>query len=210
VLQQVESNRVQQEQVVPAALAATPTMVAATAVATTAATTNEAESLQDTLIRLYQQANPSVVYIVVGQSSGSGFVYGNEGYIITNHHVASAGQSYEVVFSSGDRQPAELVGTDADSDLAVLRVDRLPTGVKPPALASADDIKVGQLAVAIGNPFGEQGSMSLGIVSGLSRSLRSQRGIGLGSGNRCPRSFRPTHRSTPVTRAARCSTSRAR
>jgi S1-C subfamily serine protease len=143
---------------------------------------SEAENLQDTLTRLYQAANPSVVYIIVAsRSSGSGFVYSEEGHIVTNHHVATAGSSYEVVFANGERQRAELVGADADSDLAVIKVDRLPKGVQPLPLSQAEDIRVGQLAVAIGNPFGVQGSMSLGIVSGLGRSLRSQRETNAGS-----------------------------
>jgi S1-C subfamily serine protease len=122
-----------------------------------------------------------VVYIIVGSGSGSGFLYSREGYIATNHHVASAGRSYEVVFSNGNRQRATLVGTDADSDLAVLQVQEVPDGVEPLPLAAADEIQVGQLVVAIGNPFGEQGSMSLGIVSGLGRSLPSQRATNAGS-----------------------------
>jgi len=148
---------------------------------------SEAEALQDTLTRLYQEANPSVVYIIVSSSSsGSGFVYGKEGYIVTNHHVATAGRSYEVVFANGERQRAELIGADADSDLAVIKVDQLPKGVEPLLLADVEDIQVGQLAVAIGNPFGVQGSMSLGIVSGLGRSLRSQREAGAGSSYSLP------------------------
>jgi len=169
---QVGSGLAEQRTLVPAMLAQTPA----------AATAGEAESLQDALIRLYQEANPSVVYIIVASSgSGSGFVYGKEGYIVTNHHVATAGQSYEVVFSSGERQRATLVGADADSDLAVLKVTALPAGVKPLHLADAGDVQVGQIVAAIGNPFGEQGSMSLGIVSGLGRSLPSQRGRASGS-----------------------------
>jgi 2-alkenal reductase len=128
------------------------------------------------LTSLYQDVNPSVVYIVVSSSSsGSGFVYDAEGHIVTNHHVATAGRELEVVFASGERMEATLVGADADSDLAVIKVDGLPDGARPLPLAESDAILVGQFAVAIGNPFGEQGSMSLGIVSGLGRSLRSQR-----------------------------------
>jgi 2-alkenal reductase len=136
-----------------------------------------AGTLEDALIAVYQRANPSVVYIIVPPgSSGSGFVYDEAGHIVTNHHVARAGSDYEVVFSNGERRRAELVGSDADSDLAVLKVEGLPEGVAPLPLAERDDVQVGQFVVAIGNPFGEQGSMSLGIVSGLGRSLRSQRG----------------------------------
>lgn len=138
--------------------------------------------LQDALIEVYQAVNPSVVYILnaVG-SSGSGFVYDTEGHIVTNNHVVSGGSSYEVVFSNGDRASAELIGTDVDSDLAVIKVDELPAAVQPLPLAEAGSLLVGQFVVAIGNPFGEQGSMSFGIVSGLGRSLPSQRTLTTGS-----------------------------
>ncbi len=172
VLSRVESQLEQQADIVPVVLAATPAVVAGSEVA----------GLQETLIRLYQEVNPSVVYIVVSsRSSGSGFVYSKDGHIVTNNHVVAAGNSYEIVFAGGERMRAELIGADAESDLAVLKVDKLPSGVAPLPLAGAEQIQVGQLAVAIGNPFGEQGSMSLGIVSGLGRSLPSQRATNVGS-----------------------------
>jgi 2-alkenal reductase len=133
--------------------------------------------LQQTLIDLYRRTNPAVVYIIVPNlGSGSGFVYDDEGHIVTNNHVVAGGRSFEIVFADGERQRATLIGRDVDSDLAVLKVDGLPVGVAPLPLAQPDAVQVGQFVVAIGNPFGEQGSMSLGIVSGLDRSLRSQRG----------------------------------
>jgi 2-alkenal reductase len=95
--------------------------------------------------------------------------------------VVEAGRDYEVVFANGERRDARLIGADADSDLAVIKVDGLPEAVEPLSLAEAEDIQVGQFVVAIGNPFGEQGSMSLGIVSGLGRSLPSQRVTDVGS-----------------------------
>ena len=138
--------------------------------------------LQQELIDVYQQANPAVVYIIIPSvGSGSGFVYSADGYIVTNNHVVASGRSYEVVFASGDREQARLVGRDPDSDLAVLKVDKLPAGVQPLPLATVGDIQVGQFVIAIGNPFGEQGSMSLGIVSGLDRSLLSQRAFSVNS-----------------------------
>jgi S1-C subfamily serine protease len=136
--------------------------------------------LQATLVALYQQANPSVVYIITSTGSGSGFVYDALGHIVTNRHVVSGSRQFEIVFAGGERLAAELVGADADSDLAVLKVDALPDGVQPLPLADPDTLQVGQFVAAIGNPFGEQGSMSVGIVSGLSRSLRSQRTQGPG------------------------------
>jgi S1-C subfamily serine protease len=141
-----------------------------------AAPTLAGDSLQANLIDVYRQANPAVVYIIVPNvGSGSGFVYSADGYIVTNNHVVDQGSGYEVVFASGDRQSARLIGRDADSDLAVLKVNHLPDGVVPLKLAADASLQVGQFVIAIGNPFGEQGSMSFGIVSGLDRSLQSQR-----------------------------------
>lgn len=138
--------------------------------------TAAATDLEATLELVYQQANPSVVYVIVPNiGSGSGFVYDDSGHIVTNNHVVSGGRSFEVVFANGVRLAASLVGSDADSDLAVLKVASLPDSVNALPLAQTDDLRVGQFVIAIGNPFGEQGSMSLGIVSGLDRDLRSQR-----------------------------------
>lgn len=143
--------------------------------------------IEDVLIGLYERVNPAVVLIEVPPfGSGSGFVYDEEGHIVTNNHVVEVGSVYEVIFSSGQRVAAELVGSDIDSDLAVIKVDSLPLGVVPLELAEAGDIRPGQFVIAIGNPFGEQGSMSLGIVSGLGRSLRSQRGDGFAGGYALP------------------------
>ncbi len=143
--------------------------------------------LETALVDLYQKTNPAVVYILVPPvSSGSGFVFSEEGYIVTNNHVVDGGRSFEVVFANGERRRAELVGTDVDSDLAVIQVDSLPDGVAPLPLGSSADLSVGQLVVAIGNPFGEQGSMSLGIISGLNRSLSSQRGRATGDAYSLP------------------------
>jgi 2-alkenal reductase len=137
--------------------------------------------LQDRLIEVYQKTNPSVVYIITNSGGGSGFVYSQEGHIVTNHHVVSNSTSYEIVFSNGDRARASLVGSDPDSDLAVLKIDQLPEDVQPLPLSRSEDLMVGQFVIAIGSPFGEKGSMTVGIVSGLGRSLTSQRDIGMGS-----------------------------
>jgi S1-C subfamily serine protease len=146
------------------------------------------DDLEANLIQLYQLANPSVVYIITDSGSGSGFVYDEGGHIITNAHVVVSGrrQTYEVVFADGERRQASLVGADVDSDLAVLQVEDMPEGITPLPLAADDSVQVGQFVVAIGNPFGEQGSMSLGIISGLGRSLPSQRALTTGSAYMLP------------------------
>jgi 2-alkenal reductase len=150
-------------------------------------TTVDAADLQATLIGLYEQAGPAVVYIVVPNvGSGSGFVYSAEGYIVTNNHVVEGARNIEVVFASGERVSATLAGRDPDSDLAVVKVDQLPGGATPLPLADSDALKVGQFVAAIGSPFGEQGSMSLGIISGLGRSLQSQRATNAGSSYSLP------------------------
>jgi 2-alkenal reductase len=136
--------------------------------------------LQASLTHVYERANPGVVFIITSQEgfdlgSGSGFVFDDAGHIITNNHVVTDGDSFEVQFPSGERMRADLIGTDVDSDIAVLRVDELPEGVAPLPLGDFSALRVGQFVVAIGNPFEEQGSLSFGIISGLGRSITSAR-----------------------------------
>ncbi len=177
VLAQIELQQTQAEETVPVAFNE----------ATTDGSRAISTTLQNSLVDLYQQANPSVVYIIVPPlGSGSGFVFNDEGYIVTNNHVIDGGSSFEVVFADGSRLDAELIGADVDSDLAVIKVDQLPDGAAALPLAEAGSLQVGQFVAAIGNPFGEQGSMSMGIVSGLGRSLPSQRQLGGGSSYTLP------------------------
>jgi S1-C subfamily serine protease len=149
---------------------------AATAAAASAA---PADALQAAVESVYAQANPSVVYIVVssggygGQASGSGFIYDKNGMIVTNAHVVEGAQSIEVVFADGSHQSANLVGADAANDLAVVQVASLPAGAAPLTLAADNSVQVGEFVAAIGSPFGEQNSLSFGVVSGLNRSMTS-------------------------------------
>lgn len=139
--------------------------------------------LQNQLINIYERVNPSVVHIYLFDSAdvplgtGSGFVYDTDGHIVTNNHVIADGDLIEVVFANGERRRADVTGTDIDSDLAVVKVDSLPTGVTPVPLGDSSDVRVGEFVVAIGNPFGESGSMTVGVVSGLGRSISSQRTV---------------------------------
>ncbi len=132
-------------------------------------------NMEATLIELYKRVNPAVVHIISPLGSGSGFVFDDDGHIVTNYHVVVDTAEFEVIFSDGQRRTAAVIGSDIDSDLAVIDVDDLPASVTPIALGDSNDIEVGQFVATIGNPFGEQGSMSLGIISGLGRSLASQR-----------------------------------
>jgi serine protease Do len=102
---------------------------------------------------------------------GSGFVWDTKGNIVTNNHVISGADKIEVTFSDGTILPATLMGADPDSDLAVIKVDAAASQLRPVSLADSSTVKVGQLAVAIGNPFGLEGTMTTGIISAVGRSL---------------------------------------
>ncbi len=131
--------------------------------------------LDQKLVAVYEKVNPSVIQIVGALGGGSGFVFDEAGHIVTNNHVVAEAGEFEVIFVTGDRLRGEIIGTDVDSDLAVIKVEALPAGIPPVELGDSSEVHVGQLVVAIGNPFGEEGSMSMGILSGLGRSLVSAR-----------------------------------
>lgn len=135
-------------------------------------------SQQDALIALYENVSPGVVSIRVYGANGeewqgSGFVIDNEGHIVTNFHVATGASEFEVTFTSGLTLRAEAIGFDADSDLAVIKVDTPEEGLHPLILGDSEQINVGQIVVAIGNPFGLNSTMTTGIVSGLGRTSDS-------------------------------------
>ena len=135
---------------------------------------------QDTYVTLYEEVNPGVVAINVysqssGEGQGSGFMFDQDGRILTNYHVVETAQEIEVVFTSGYRAKGILIGTDLDSDIAVIQVDAPPEEIHPLPLGSSADVKVGQTVVAIGNPYGLSGTMTVGIVSARGRMLESMR-----------------------------------
>lgn len=162
------------------------TPVAATAVntsmvaTTTTGATAELNTTSNLLANRYERLTPGVVNINVivggeqgGQGAGSGFILDTEGHIVTNHHVIDQAAFVSVVFFNGVEVQAEIIGSDDDSDLAVLQVATLPDGTYPLPLADSDLVHVGDWAIAIGNPFGLGGSMTLGIISALGRVIPS-------------------------------------
>jgi S1-C subfamily serine protease len=135
--------------------------------------------LQDTLVQLYETVSPGVVsiqvYSEIGSGIGSGFVIDREGHIVTNYHVVEFAQEVEVHFQSGLKVYGQVIGEDLDSDLALIKVDVDPEGLYPLPLGDSDQLRVGQTVVAIGNPFGLSGTMTVGIVSARGRTLESIR-----------------------------------
>jgi S1-C subfamily serine protease len=111
------------------------------------------------------------------QGLGSGFVWDTHGNIVTNNHVVEGAEKIEVTFSDETVVTAELVGADPDSDLAVIRVDLPENQLQAVQMGDSDLLRVGQLAIAIGNPFGLEGTMTVGIVSALGRSLPASDGL---------------------------------
>jgi S1-C subfamily serine protease len=158
--------------------------------------------LEATLEQIYEQVNPSVVAIHVvenasaanvvpffsdptnpdqqgqpqAQALGSGFVWDKDGHIVTNNHVVAGASKIEVTFSDGTIVPATLVGADPDSDLAVIKVNYPADQLQPVTVADSAQVKVGQLAVAIGNPFGHENTMTVGFVSAIGRSIPADGG----------------------------------
>lgn len=131
------------------------------------------------LTALYENVLPGIVSIQIatpnGGGLGSGFVYDSNGYIVTNEHVIDGATAIEVDFSSGYKTTANVIGADKDSDVAVIKVDAPTNELHPLPLGNSRVVKVGQTVLAIGNPFGLTGSMTLGIVSALGRTQASNR-----------------------------------
>ncbi len=147
------------------------------------------------LTNIYEQVNDSVVNISIyllgsslheelipgldpddlfPTSGGSGFVWDAEGHIVTNNHVIEGADRIIVRFSDGTMSVAEVVGSDADSDLAVLKVEPTGYSLLPVLRGNLDDVRVGQRVAAIGNPFGFEGTLTSGIVSAIGRSIPSR------------------------------------
>jgi len=173
---------------VRAAVAATPTPLMPQVV-------GQGDLEESLLINIYKRVNPAVVNIRViqrvdgsslglpdvpgiqdnndqfQQGVGSGFVIDDDGHIITNNHVVEKAEDVQVTFADGTIVRATVVGTDADSDLAVIRVDPSQSPLVSVELGDSDQVQVGQRALALGNPFGLRGTLTVGIVSALGRSL---------------------------------------
>ena len=165
----------------------TPARAPATAAEASAYTSSELHT-----IRLFENASPSVCYITtktqrrsfwgrslseVPAGSGSGFVWDNEGHIITNYHVIKGASRAIVTLADGKDYDARLVGAAKEKDLAVLKIDAPARVLQPIPVGASNDIRVGQSVYAIGNPFGLDQTLTTGVVSALDREINSQAGV---------------------------------
>jgi S1-C subfamily serine protease len=155
----------------------------------------QADAEEQLLINIYKRVNPGVVHIRVvalvdmnellpdlpdsqripdqyQEGTGSGFVIDQEGHIVTNNHVVADAEEVQVTFSDGTSARARVIGTDPDSDLAVIQVDVPARELYPLELGDSDRLEIGQRAIAIGNPYGLDGTLTTGIISALGRSLQ--------------------------------------
>lgn len=152
---------------------------------------SELDSDEKKTISLFRQCSPSAVYInssvkainrftmdpiEIPSGTGSGFVWDQEGHIVTNFHVVEEGQKYQVILADQTSLSATLVGGEPDKDLAVLKVDAPAKLLNPVKVGTSHDLEVGQNVYAIGNPFGFDQTLTTGVISGLDREIRSRSG----------------------------------
>jgi len=169
-----------------------------------------ANALEAQVEAVYGEAGPAVVNItsriitydffmqpVPQEGTGSGFVYDTEGHIVTNYHVVENAESVSVALANGEVYPAEIVGTDSSNDLAVLRIEaeNLPD---PIPLGDSDQLRVGQFVVAIGNPFGLEHTLTVGVISALSRVIQSPDGRFIGEAIQTDAAINPGNSGGPL------------
>src|SRR4051812_12471231 len=126
-----------------------------------------------TVNEIYRRTKQSVVEIRTGDGEGTGFVIDAKGDIVTNQHVVSGSDTVTVLFADGTRAKGRVVGTDASSDVAVVRVDVAASELKPLTFADSSQVEVGDAVVAIGSPYGLAGTVTTGIISALDRTITS-------------------------------------
>src|SRR4051812_25799327 len=182
-------------------------LTTAPAVTTTPASTSSSSTSPD-VAAIYKRVSPGVVFIGSttdqGQASGSGFVVSTDGSIVTNDHVVEGARKVVVRFTeNGTPIPADVVGTDPSTDLAVLKVDpgKVSGGLHPLTIADSSKVVPGQPAVAMGSPFGLQGTVTEGIVSALNRDIESPNGFTISGALQTDAAINPGNSGGPLLNA---------
>jgi S1-C subfamily serine protease len=160
---------------------------------------------------IYEHASPAVVHItskviqytyfwgpVPQEGTGSGFIIDKEGHIVTNEHVVSGAEEVEVALSDRTVLPAEIVGTDPYNDLAVLKVDEAAVHLAPLRLGTSEGVRVGQRAIAIGNPFGLDRTLTVGVISSLGRIIEREGQLPLGEAIQTDAAINPGNSGGPL------------
>ena len=176
-----------------------------------AMTAEPANALEGQVVAVYESAGPAVVNIstvVIAYDffmrpvpqeggTGSGFVYDAEGHIVTNYHVVENAEELSVTLADGEVYPAQIVGVDPSNDLAVVRIDveNLP---QPVALGDSDGLRVGEFVVAIGNPFGLERTLTVGVISSLGRVIQSPDGRFIGEAIQTDAAINPGNSGGPL------------
>ena len=169
-----------------------------------------ANELEAQVEAVYTEAAPSVVFItsriitydffmqaVPQEGTGSGFVYDEQGHILTNYHVVENAESVSVTLASGETYPATIVGSDPSTDLAVLNID-VKNPPAPLPLGDSDRLRVGQFVVALGNPFGLERTLTVGVVSSLGRIIQSPDGRFIGEAIQTDAAINPGNSGGPL------------
>lgn len=160
---------------------------------------------------VYQRVSPSVMHIASRQQSvslfygvvpqegtGSGFVYDDQGHIVTNYHVVANATAVDVVLANGVTLPADIVGVDSYLDLAVLHVDVPPNTLVPLELGDSSSLHVGQTVIAIGNPFGLDRTLTRGVISALERRIETNAGAAIGQAIQTDAAINPGNSGGPL------------
>lgn len=169
------------------------------------------DMMNQAITNLYQRISPSVVHVttqsqtidffygtVPQEGTGSGFVYDDQGHIVTNDHVISSADQVNVLLGGGTSLPATVIGFDSYYDLAVLHVDVPANVLTPLQLGDSSQLQVGQSVAAIGNPFGLEGTLTTGIISALGRQIQTESGGTIGQAIQTDAAINPGNSGGPL------------
>jgi S1-C subfamily serine protease len=167
--------------------------------------------MEQVTTNLYERVSPSVVHITSRQNvvdffygtypqegTGSGFIYDDQGHILTNNHVIERAEELDVLLSNGQSFPASVIGTDPYYDLAVLKIDLPPAIASPLELGDSSVLKVGQTVIAIGNPFGLDRTLTTGVISALGRRIETGSNAAIGQAIQTDAAINPGNSGGPL------------